>query len=223
MTRSLPTPRTVLGRRQDGRPIYPMLGASSDDPSNDEVTVNISQKQLNTLMAREKDQGGRAAIRTLVEKLGFANAGALEEHLVGVRQAEQEQLSEAERREQALAEREKAAAAREAAALARERDAARRAVLSGVGATGHDLDDAVALLHAPDDADGEALANAVQELKARRPELFGTVPVDIQQFPAAPGGAPASVPPSRPGGADSKPGSAGLEMARRRGILPAPE
>lgn len=223
MTRSLPTPRTVLGRRQDGRPIYPVLGASSDDPSNDEVTVNISQKQLNTLMAREKDQGGRAAIRTLVEKLGFANAGALEEHLVGVRQAEQEQLSEAERREQALAEREKAAAAREAAALARERDAARRAVLSDVGATGHDLDDAVALLHAPDDAEGEALANAVQELKARRPELFGTVPVDIQQFPAAPGGAPASVPPSRPGGVDSKPGSAGLEMARRRGILPAPE
>ncbi|MFD3667134.1 hypothetical protein [Streptomyces sp. NPDC058672] len=223
MTRSLPTPRTVLGHRRDGRPIYPVLGASPDDPSNDEVTVSISQKQLNTLMAREKDQGGRAAIRSLVEKLGFANAGALEEHLAGVRQAEQEQLSEAERREQALAEREKAAVAREASALARERDAARRAVLSGLGATGHDLDDAAALLRAPDDADGEALANAVQELKARRPELFASVPAEARQFPAAPGGAPASVPPSRPGGVGNKPGSAGLEMARRRGILPAPE
>ncbi|MGB8946476.1 MAG: hypothetical protein WCD21_40515 [Streptomyces sp.] len=223
MTRSLPTPRTVLGHRRDGRPIYPVLGASPDDPSNDEATVSISQKQLNTLMAREKDQGGRAAIRTLVEKLGFANAGALEEHLAGVRQAEQEQLSEAERREQALAEREKAAAAREAAALARERDAARRAVLSSVGATGRDLDDAVALLRTPNDADGEALAGAVQELKARRPELFAAVSTGTQQFPAAPGGAPASVPPSRPAGVDSKPGSAGLEMARRRGILPTPE
>ncbi|MEU9120099.1 hypothetical protein AB0C96_09595 [Streptomyces sp. NPDC048506] len=223
MTRSLPAPRTVLGYRRDGRPILPILGASSDDPSNDEVTVSISQKQLNTLMAREKDQGGRAAVRDLIEKLGFSNTGALEEYLAGVRQAEQEQLSEAERREQAVIEREKAAVAREAAALTRERDAARRAALAGVGATGHDLDDAVALLRAPDDADGDALSEAVQELKTRRPELFASVPAGAQQLPAAPGGAPASVPPPRPGGVDRKPGSAGLEMARRRGILPASE
>ncbi|WP_327356377.1 hypothetical protein [Streptomyces sp. NBC_01304] len=223
MTRTLPTPRAVLGYRRDGRPILPVLGASPDDPSNDEVTVNISQKQLNTLMAREKDQGGRAAVRSLIEKLGFSNAGALEEYLAGVRQAEQEQLSEAERREQALAAREKDAAAREAAARVRERDATLRAALSGVGATGHDLDDAVALLRVPDDVTGDALSEAVEELKERRPELFTTIRSSVQPLPAAPGGAPASVPPPRPGGIDNKPGSAGLEMARRRGILAASE
>ncbi len=77
MTRSLPASCTVLGYRKDGRPIYPILGASSDDASNDEAAVSISQKQLNTLLAREKDQGGRAAVRALADKLGFANATEL--------------------------------------------------------------------------------------------------------------------------------------------------
>ncbi|RNL73171.1 hypothetical protein EBF04_23880 [Streptomyces sp. I6] len=56
----------MLGYRRDGRPIYPVLGASSADPSNDDATLTLSQKQLNTLLAREKDQGGRAAVRALV-------------------------------------------------------------------------------------------------------------------------------------------------------------
>lgn len=127
-------------RLPQGRPPHlPGPGASSDDGSNDEAAVSISQKQLNTLLAREKDQGGRAAVRALADKLGFANAAELADYVTGQRQAEQEQLSETQRREQELVAREKAAIAREAAALARERDAARRAVLSGVGASGQDL------------------------------------------------------------------------------------
>lgn len=216
MTRSMPAPRTVLGYRRDGRPIFPVCGASPEDPSNDEATVSVSQKQLNTMMAREKDQGGRAAVRSLIEKLGFSNTAALEEYLAGVRQAEQDRLTETERREQAVIEREQAALAREAAAVAREREAARRAVLVSAGATGPDLDDAVSLLRLPDDADPDALAEAVQELSQRRPELFGSSARDI---PPAPGGAPASVPPPRPGSAERPPGAAGLEMARRRGLL----
>ncbi|MEU5297945.1 hypothetical protein [Streptomyces umbrinus] len=60
------------------------------------------------------------------------------------------QLSEIERRrEQTAAERERQAEQRESAAVARERDAARRALLVGLGATGNDLDDAVLLLSRP--------------------------------------------------------------------------
>lgn len=218
-TRILPAPTAVLGHRRDGRPIHPVLGASSDDPSNsDEATVSLSQKHLSTLMAREKDQGGRAAIRNLVDKLGFSNTSALEEFVTGVREAEQEQLTEAERRERVLAEREQAALAREEAAIAREREAAQRALLAKAGATGGDLDDAVTLLRAGAEADQVALDAAVQELRSRRPEMFsGTA----HAAPAAPGGAPASVPPPRPGNTKHKPGAQGLEMARRRGLLPS--
>lgn len=168
-------------------------------------------------MAREKDQGGRAAVRGLVDTLGFSSASALEEFVTGARQAEQEQLTEAQRQEQALTEREKAISAREAAAIAQEREATRRAVLVGAGAMGHDLEDAAALLRAPDDADEDALEEAVRELKDRRPELFAK---RTTASPAAPGGAPASVPPSRPASIDRRPGAAGLDMARRRGLLP---
>lgn len=217
-TRTLPDPNIALGFRRDGRPILPILGASSEDPSNDEATLNLSQKHLNTLMAREKDQGGRAAVRTLVDKLGFSSTSALEQFITQARHVEQEQLTEAQHREQALAEREQAAIARETAAATKEREASRRSVLLSAGAAGRDLDDAVALLRVTDDADDSALEEAVQELKERRPELFS---VAASSGPAAPGGAPASVPPPRPGGVDRTPGAAGLEMARRRGLISA--
>ncbi|MFE3182808.1 hypothetical protein ACFXKR_18335 [Streptomyces violascens] len=219
MTRSLPSPDLVLGYRRDGRPIRPVLGASADDPSNDEVQVTISQKQLNTLLAREKDQGGRAALRQLVDKLGFSNTADLTGYVDMQRQAEQQQLSEAERREQELATREKAALEREAQALERERAAARRALLAGFGASGQDLEDAAALLRVTHDADDAEVSEAVEQLKTRRPELFAPRPAD-ETSPAAPGGAPQSVPPYRPAPVNRTPGAAGLDMARRRGLLP---
>ncbi|WP_411129798.1 hypothetical protein [Streptomyces sp. x-19] len=217
MIRPLPSPDLVLGYRRDGRPIRPILGASADDPSNDEAVVNVSQKQLSTMLAREKDQGGRAAVRGLVDRLGFSSSAELSEYINVQRQVEQERLSALQRREQDLAAREKAAVAREAQALARERDAAQRALLAGIGATGRDLDDAVALLRVPEDADDDAVHEAVEELRTRRPELFSSSGSPI---PPAPGGAPASVPPPRPASVDRRPGAAGAEMARRRGLLP---
>ncbi|MEU3049022.1 hypothetical protein ABZ705_21370 [Streptomyces sp. NPDC006984] len=220
MTRPLPDPHTVLGYRRDGRPIYPVLGASSADPSNDDATLTLSQKQLNALLAREKDQGGRAAVRALVEKLGFSINTDLTDFVTRQRQTEQDQLTETQRREQDLTTRENAIAAREAQAAAREREASRRAVLAREGSTGEDLDDALTLLRIPDDADDTAVSTAVHELKTRRPELFRASAPGGGQPPAAPGGAPASVPPPRPGSTDRKPGSAGIEMARRRGLIP---
>ncbi|MFE1558906.1 hypothetical protein ACFW6V_28480 [Streptomyces sp. NPDC058734] len=221
MSRLLPPPHAVLGYRRDGRPIYPVLGASSEDPSNGgEPQVTLGQHQLQQMMAREKDQGSRAGRRDLVEKLGFASAAELEQWVTQQRDAEQQQLTDAERREQDLSAREKAAALREAAAVARERSAVRRSALAGRGAVGDNLEDAVALLRLPDDADADALDQAVAELHSRRPELFRTAALGAGQVPPAPGGAPASAPPPRPGGQAHKPGEGGLAMARRRGLLP---
>lgn len=221
MSRILPSPTAVLGFRRDGRPIFPVLGASSDDPANSpDAQVTFGQQQLQHLMAREKDQGARAGARALVDRLGFASAAELEQFVTAQREAEKQQLTEVQRREQELTAREAAAGQREAQAIAREREAVRRAALAGLGATGTGLDDAVVLLRTPDDADDAALAQAAQDLRQRRPELFGPATAGPAPVPPAPGGAPASVPPPRPGGQTSKPGAAGLAMARRRGLVP---
>ncbi|MFH8635487.1 hypothetical protein [Streptomyces goshikiensis] len=221
MARILPSPTAVLGFRRDGRPIFPVLGASSEDPSNSPDTqVTFGQQQLQHLMAREKDQGARAGARALVDRLGFASAAELEQFVTSQREAEKQQLTEVQRREQELTAREAAAGQREAQAIAREREAVRRSALAGLGATGTGLEDAVVLLRAPGDADDVALAQAAQDLRQRRPELFGPASPGPAPVPPAPGGAPASVPPPRPGGQTSKPGAAGLAMARRRGLVP---
>ncbi|MFD7769833.1 hypothetical protein [Streptomyces sp. NPDC059787] len=231
MDRLLPDPRTPVGYRRDGRPVYPILGAAPTDPANQQpptapapapdpavlATPTPDQEALNRLLAREKQQGGRAAIRDLVEQLGFTKADELAAFVQQQRDAQQAALSDLERREQAAAEREATAQQREAQALARERAATRRAVLVGLGATGADLADAELLLIADDDADETALTEAATALKARRPELFGASTTTAAP-PAAPGGSPAGGPPSR-GTNLPKPGSHGAEMARQRGFL----
>ncbi|MFI7136559.1 hypothetical protein ACIBQ5_01965 [Streptomyces massasporeus] len=226
MTRpSLPNPLEPVGHRRDGRPIYPILGASPEDDSNkpgDEGSPQsggVTQDDLSRLLAREKTQGGRAAVKKLLGELGFDTSEALTEFITTKRDADQAAMTEVERRERAAEEKLKAAEAREAQALTRERAAIRRAALAGLGAAGDDLADAVllidrALLDQPD-ADEDAVTAAAEQLKERRPELFGQA---RESVPPAPGGSPASGPPSR-GGVPPKPGAAGLEMARRRGFI----
>ncbi|WP_127353893.1 hypothetical protein [Actinacidiphila soli] len=225
MVRPLPHPRTVVGHRRDGRPIYPILGADPTDPSNDQLPdlaqpalpaapagQPMDQETLTRLLAREKQQGERAAVRKLVEQLGFAKTDDLAAFVKAQQDAKAAQMSEVERREQAAAEAQTAAEQREALAAARERAAVRRAALVGLGASGDDLRDAERLLAVDDDADEQAVADAAAALKTRRPELFGTAAVP----PAAPGGSPAGGPPPR-GGNVPKRGAAGAEMARKRG------
>ncbi|MCH0562179.1 hypothetical protein [Streptomyces sp. MUM 2J] len=231
-----PLPLAPLGYRRDGRPIFPILGASPDDPGNsptgetspegtDTAVVTIPQEELSRRFAREKDQGRRAGVRDLLGQLGFESAKALPEYVQSQRQTEQQEkdaeqarLSEVERREQAAAERERQAQERETAAVARERDAARRAVLVGLGATGTELEDAVVLLNrlADPDADDSALAGAAEELKERRPELFGQRPP--QPPTAPPSGSPSNIP-GRSGATAPRPGQVGLDIARRRGHI----
>jgi hypothetical protein len=221
--RLLPDPRTPIGLRVDGRPIFPILGADATDPSNQVVSDSsllvpggtvVDQEVLSRLLAREKEQGGRAAVKRLLETLGFEKADELSAFVKAQQDAERAQLTEVERREKAAADATTAAAQREAAAADRERAAVRRAVLVALGATGDDLLDAERLLAVDEDADEQAVNGAAESLKVRRPELFG----GQQVLPPAPGGSPAGGPPAR-GGNVPKRGAAGAEMAKRRGFV----
>lgn len=176
----------------------------------------FTQAEVEALAAKEKAQGKRSAAKEFADKHGFGSIEDAEAFIAAARKAQDDALSEQEKREKAIADREKAAEARERAAEARERAAARRSVLVGLGATGDDLEDAAALLRVADDADDTAVAEAAEKLKARRPELFGVTPPSANQLPPAPGGAPAGAPPARqtPAG---KPGDRGRAMAEARG------
>ncbi len=227
MVRPLP-PSGPVGYRRDGRPIYPILGASSADETDDHLDdagdggdqgqqVTVTQDRLGKMLTREKAQGERAAIKRLLTTLGFDTPKALTEFVTEQREAERAALSEVERREQAAAERELQAARREELAAERERAALRRAALVALGASGEDLVDAERLLATDDeDADDTQIQAAAEALRARRPELFGEV--RTPPVPAAPAGAPAGRGPSRTT-PPPKPGAAGLEMARRRGLV----
>ncbi|MFB8183676.1 hypothetical protein ACFC8N_48795 [Streptomyces sp. NPDC055966] len=83
-------------------------------------------------------------------------------------------------------------------------------------ASGEDLTDAERLLISDADADETQIQAAAEALRARRPELFGEV--RTPPVPAAPAGALAGRAPTRTV-APSRPGAAGLEMARRRGLV----
>ncbi|MEU6147628.1 hypothetical protein ABZ848_45675 [Streptomyces sp. NPDC047081] len=221
-------PRRPVGFRRDGRPIYPILGASSEDETNDQLDdgtddggqeqqVTVTQDRLGKMLTREKAQGERAAIKRLLSSLGFDTPKALSEFVTARREADQAALSEVERREQAAQERELQASRREELAAERERAALRRAALVALGAEDDDLLDAERLLALDDeDADEAQIQSAAEALRARRPELFGEVRTPV---PAAPAGAPAGRGPTRTTPV-SKPGSAGLDMARRRGLIP---
>lgn len=179
----------------------------------------FTQSEVEALAAKEKAQGKRSAAKEFAEKHGFGTIEDAEAFIAAARKSQEDALSEQEKRERELADREAKAEAREKAAAERERIANRRATLVGLGSTGVDLEDAVALLRVPDDADDAAITTAAEALKQRRPELFGAAPAadpNTSQLPPAPGGAPAGGPPARqtPNG---KPGDRGREMARLRG------
>ncbi|MFE9491391.1 hypothetical protein ACFYNF_33975 [Streptomyces sp. NPDC006641] len=159
----------------------------------------FTQAEVEALAAKEKAQGQRAGARTALEEFaaehGFSNVDDAKTFIAAARKAQDDALTEQEKRERELADREAKAEAREKAAEARERAANRRAVLVGLGATGDDLDDATALLRVPDDADEATLQDAADKLKARRPELFGAPAPAAAALPPAPAGAPAGGPP----------------------------
>ncbi|MGW2739114.1 hypothetical protein ACWC4D_33555 [Streptomyces sp. NPDC001288] len=186
----------------------------------------FSQDDLDRIAAREKAQGQRAgarqALEDLAKELGFTNPDDVKTFVATARKTQQDALSEEEKRRQDLDKREQELASRETAAVARERAAIRKTALVQLGATGSDLEDALALLERDlrdnPDADEAAVQSAAQALKERRSALFGTAAPQQQPnaMPPAPGGAPAGGPPPRQASA-GKPGDRGREMARLRG------
>ncbi|MEU3559709.1 hypothetical protein [Kitasatospora sp. NPDC006786] len=191
--------------------------ATQPPASTDAGSTLITQDTLSKLLAREKSQGERAALRKLVTDLGFDDTTALQTWVEAQRAAERAALGEVERREQAAAQREQRALQREQQALDRLHQAVRHSALSRLGASGQNLDDAIRLLDVAADADEQAVAAAAKVLADRRPELFG--PASPTTAPPAPTGSPAGGPPPR--GQAPAATSFGLDMAKRRGYLTA--
>lgn len=206
----------------DGDPVVPPVAdpAPVDPPKpGPPAQRTFTQAEVDALAAKEKAQGKRSAAKDFAEKNGFTSIEDAEAFIATARKIEEDNLSEQQKREKALADREAAAEARERAAVQRERAANRRAVLVGLGSTGDDLEDAAALLRVADDADDATVADAAAKLKERRPELFGVTPAPephANQLPPAPGGAPAGGPPPRQAGG-AKPGDHGRAIAEARG------
>lgn len=174
-------------------------------------TVTMTQDQLNRLAAERADRAERDAVRKVAEQLGMSPADA-KKKLDEVAEKEQAAKSEEQRRAEQLAAKEREVAEKEAAALAREAELRNRAALVSAGATGDNLEDAVALLarRLPADADEAKVGDTVAELKKSRPELF-TAPT------SSPAGTPPAAPP-KPGATTSTAdfGADGLEEAKRR-------
>lgn len=178
--------------------------------------VTVTQADLSRIAAREKAQGQRAGIRKVLEETGFATTEALTAYLQTQRDAEQQSLTDQERRQREQAEREKTLQEKLDAAQHLAREMTIRSVLLQLGAYGQDQDDALALIAVPADADEAAVREAAQALKARRSELF-----QKPALPSAPTGAPAPGWPARPTPTPAEIGAAGLAEARRRGHVSA--
>ncbi|MFE0207003.1 hypothetical protein [Streptomyces sp. NPDC058985] len=195
-------------------------------PPNQPASGQFTQDDLDRIAAKEKAQGQRAgarqALEDLAKELGFTNPDDVKTFVATARKAQQDAMTEEERRRQELDTREQELTSREAAAVARERAAIRTSVLAQLGATGSDLEDALALLERDlrdtPDADETTVRTAAEALKDRRAALFGAAPATApaSSMPPIPGGSPAGGPPPRQA-PPAKPGSRGLEMARIRG------
>ncbi|MGW5529396.1 hypothetical protein [Streptomyces xanthochromogenes] len=183
----------------------------------------FTQEEVEALAAREKAQGKRSAAKEFAEKHGFSTVEDAEAFIAAARKAQDDSLSEQERKARELADGQ-AKLDKERAALAAERAATRREkALARLGASDDDLDDAAVILERAlrdiADPDDTVVAAEAAKLKERRPELFGrTAPPTPGALPPAPGGAPAGGPPPRQAPA-GRPGDRGREMARKRGFL----
>jgi hypothetical protein len=195
-----PSPADIAARAGQQTPATPPAGQTPAAGSG-EAEVSITQRRLNVLMKSEKDEGRRAAYRSIAEAAGLDPESFDPEKFGEVfkqaEQARQQALTDEQRRTEELAKRERDLEARAAQleeqaaeAARRDRDTRIRAALVRLGATGDDLDDAAALMRVADDADDTAIAEAADKLKERRAELFGAAPAP-QTLPPAPSGGPA--------------------------------
>lgn len=218
-----PTPNDVAGQHKN---------PPATEPIRDQDGLIMTQERFGQTMAKERRAGRHAAFRELAEAAGIPfdidsfDPNKFGEMFKTAEEARRAKLTEDEQRAEQLRQQEEALATRAAALEQREAAAKQlahttrvRAALVGLGASGADLEDAVALLRVADDASDDDLAKAATDLKERRAEMFGAAPPP-QTAPPAPSGMPAPGMP-RPGGSQPKPGERGLAMLKRRGKIPA--
>ncbi|MFD7867324.1 hypothetical protein [Streptomyces sp. NPDC059783] len=223
----VPTPADLAARTTPPAP----APAPNTDPEDEKVT--FTQRRLNTIMASEKEEGRRSALRALAESAGL-NPDQVDLEQVGkllkeAGEANRQRMTEVERREadaQATAERaaqqvadaEKQAAAANALAY----EAQQQMALIRLGANPDDLADVTALLrndlNGIDQPTEDQIREKAEALKARRPGDFGGTPTP-PILPPAPGGAPAGGPPPRtPAGSKDAVRDAARARAEQMGL-----
>lgn len=165
-----------------------------DDPDDDDDAIDpetiikvgdkeIAVKDLQSKMAREKRQGRSAGTRETLKALGFDSLDDAKSFVTKHKGTKPKPAPKSDDDDEDVAAAKQAAAdaQRQAEATTREAKAkSRRADLKGAlaaaGVPRTDLDDALALLDRTVDAeyDDDDLDDAVEELKGRRPALFGS-------------------------------------------------
>lgn len=184
-------------------------GGGAGSPAGQQEKT-FTQDELNRVAAREKDQGKRVGLSEFATNLGFTKPDEVEAFIKAARDKEQQGLTEAEKKISEATAKETALAAREAAIAAKEAEVARKGVLIGLGASGVDLEDAIALLRVADDATDDDVKAAAEALKTRRPELFGAAGATAQDSGTQ---APAPAPAGRPAGTQAPQGRQGAQKA----------
>ncbi|MFG2276679.1 hypothetical protein ACGFNY_43845 [Streptomyces chartreusis] len=232
-TSTIPSPAEVAARAGQQPPTPPVPPpAAQPAVSPEDEKVSLTQRRLNVIMRDEKEEGRRAAFRSVAEAAGLDpetfDPAKFGDIFKQAEQARQQQLSEEQRRAEELQRREQAIQAdqtkleQERAALKASQEAlVREQALIRLGAvdvsddkgtvTAPNLQDALAMLERDlrdtPDADQAAVATAAEALKKRRPELFGSVPAP-QTLPPAPSGGPAG------GNAPRQPASNGKDAVK---------
>lgn len=160
-----------------------------DDLADPESTVKVGERtfkvgDLQRIMAREKRQGKKSGAAALAKELGFDSVEGLKTAVAKVTDDDDDDdpddESDKKAAKRARADADRRAAERERKAAERERRADLRSALAVAGVPKDDLDDAYALLdrQVDGDYDDDELDDAVEELRGRRPALFGTLDED---------------------------------------------
>lgn len=201
-----------------------------DDPDDDDDAIDpetiikvgdkeIAVKDLQRIMRKEKTQGKRSGARETLKELGFDTLEAAKSALKVKKKAPKADDDDPDD-DEASKDRQSAAADRVAAKAAK-REAQLIRALSKAGADEDDLDDALAILDRELDAeyDDDDLNDAVEELKGRRPGLFGDDDEDDDEKDKSKTPARGRIPAGRPGKKKVQAKSAwarGEEIAKRR-------
>lgn len=147
------------------------------------VAAAERQAELNRIAAREKEQGRRSGVEGLLSKLGFASAEEAEAAVKKMKDEEASRLSETEKAQKAAIEAAKVADAAKSEAQNILLNAKKIEALVGEKMTIDEASLLIDLIKVPDDADKDAIVEAIAELKTKMPKLFSAAEPDPKKLP----------------------------------------